>query len=281
MMRKPRAAFTLVELLVVIGIIGLLITLLMPTVTMALLTARKGMTQRIIKDLGMGVQAFHADFGFYPPSKPYDASPTAPKTGDQMGPMPTGAANLVYYVMGPMGKGWGVAGGGGMPQDLLSNPTGARPTRSYGPYYQCASEDLAYETPTAGPFKGKKIAGGFLDAFKPPGKILYCRYDPSATDSATEPVGFVWKDNNYNSAASSLEKNTTNYADPAKMCEIVRKALTTTAPRRFRFARQDYILISPGADGRYGYCRTNDAGEIVPASVEEQNITYDDITNWQ
>jgi prepilin-type N-terminal cleavage/methylation domain-containing protein len=279
-MRKPRAAFTLVELLVVIGIIGLLITLLMPTVTMALLTARKSMTQRIIKDLGLGVQAFHADFGFYPPSKPYDGTPNV--SGDQMGPMPTGAANLVHYLMGPVGKGWGVAGGGGMPQDLLSNPTGARPTRSYGPYYQCASEDLAYETPTAGPFKGKKIAGGFLDAFKPPGKILYYRYDPNATDSATsEAVGFVWRDNNYDSGASSLACNTTNYADQAKMCEIVRKALTTTPPRRFRFARQDYILISPGADGRYGYCKTDDAAEIVPASDEDKSITYDDITNWQ
>ena len=65
---RASAGFTLVELLVVMSIIGLLIGLLLPAVSVAVRAARVGRTKSIIQSLTVGLEAFKDDWGVYPPS---------------------------------------------------------------------------------------------------------------------------------------------------------------------------------------------------------------------
>lgn len=63
-----RRAFTMVELLVVIGVLGVLLALLLPVLSLSRATADRARCAVNLRTLGQGMAAYASDHGVYPPS---------------------------------------------------------------------------------------------------------------------------------------------------------------------------------------------------------------------
>lgn len=210
--RQPARAFTLVELMVVIGIISLLIAIALPAFSAARTAAKRASTEAMISTLSTGADMFHADSalgGAYPPSVMTVVQPN-PINNSQIAVC---GANLLV---------WGLAGAdllgtpgfrdldnsgtnrdifGGWTNDMGSNPaqpqvnlyalSGTKPyhPRS-GPYVdlskvrltkQMAPNSVEFQVPAGG---GYLNSHAFLDAWDQP--ILYYKANPNAKYIADE-----------------------------------------------------------------------------------------------
>ncbi len=66
-----RRAFTLVELLVVVGVIGLLVAILLPSVTRAKLLAKVARAKAELRGIATALMTYHADQEAFPPARTY------------------------------------------------------------------------------------------------------------------------------------------------------------------------------------------------------------------
>ena len=115
---RKSAAFTLVELLVVITIIGILIALLLPAVQAAREAARCTQCANNLKQLGLAMHNYHTALGSFPSGAIWDAS-TWGADGERRGPMgPTWVTMLLPFMeQAPLAdridRSYGFGGGGG------------------------------------------------------------------------------------------------------------------------------------------------------------------------
>jgi hypothetical protein len=160
----------------------------------------------------------------------------------------------------------------------------------------------AYEPPNV-TGESEPVMGAIKDAFGPPGKILYFRYEANP-----EVIGGVIQqnyqvgDNAYkkseetgDNSGSQDKQGRKNFAKQEMLIDAV--AIDTllkdskTGLTIYRYKRDSYVLISPGPDGVYGYVTTGMKGFegiSVPVSLlDAKNSagTYtvnplDDITNF-
>ena len=263
---RASAGFTLVELLVVMSIIGVLIGLLYPAVNAAVTAARVARTQAIIQSLTVGLEAFKADWGVYPPSNNDGAS------GDKLEGGPTGQGKgnqlMALALMGLDGKGWGVkaADQTGAMDWLL--PFGGQARNAYGPYFQQESGAMGY---VKDGFPG--VTAGF---------ILYYRFDPGGNSGVSGLFGKY--EENDNPLGSDKFQDGAGFNDAG---HFRLSAMYTAADGASRWQRPDYLLISPGPDRLYGHVYFDPTNpDDVPraatsAEVGQGKAVYDDVTNFQ
>jgi prepilin-type N-terminal cleavage/methylation domain-containing protein len=287
--QSRKHGFTLIELLMVIAIIGLLIAILVPVLGMAFEVSRKAMTQRILNELDGGVHAFKANFGVYPPSAPKGTPTGTPGIGSlsrpQVGPMQTGAANLVFYLGGPAGMGWGIGGGGTLPFSTQ------KPDRTFGPYYETSGDMVRTQKD---PTSANAVPVAYLDAFQPQGMILYFKAETATIVDPTDPaktrkvLGEVYyvTDNNPIGVASNTDPKI-NYASAASVTQQqsfdqANAILMDDGVTIYKYKRSGYLLVSPGQDGYYGNLRLDTStGNLVPVSTSDYTgkPLFDDQTN--
>lgn len=145
--KAPRRAFTLIELLTVVAIIGLLATILIPAVGSAKTSAKKAQSRSLFNGLSTALVNYQSDYGYYPNIGTIRSGTAA--TTLTTGTNGAGSGNSQELVVALSGR--NLPGGGGGNLDTLN------PRRS--PYYSFAESEFFRNT--SGVVQDGVLADGF------------------------------------------------------------------------------------------------------------------------
>jgi hypothetical protein len=196
-------------------------------------------TEGLFAVLESAIESFRKDWGEFPPSRFTDEPYDMQKYG--------GAGLLAYYLMGPKASGWGG-------EDPQVTPLGGTSGTPY-PAYAGGEWKYLVVTEEMRPIR-------FVDAFKPPKKVLYFRAEPGR-----EPL-FDVRDN---------AVDPTCQAGFASQEQFERLARRKGPDSNRQWVRKDYLLISAGPDRLFGPVVLDG----LPARPEDAaNAKCDDVTNF-
>lgn len=140
--RVNRGAFTLTELMVVIVIIGVLMALLVPAVLKSREQARVAAAKVKMNSMGVAIDSFHRDFGFYlRTDRAFNPTTGRFDDGELYGDFGYSEA-LVQCLTNKWSKGTGDAANVGVSVGGANKIIGNAPV-STGPYMEVKAEDLA------------------------------------------------------------------------------------------------------------------------------------------
>jgi prepilin-type N-terminal cleavage/methylation domain-containing protein len=246
--RRPRAGFTLIEMLVVVVIIIILASIALPMLMKSLSTAKRNRAAQDLQVITVALNAYYADFKSYPTVDPAALAPVPPLTGaDVLGRAVIGPGPAVgsRQADGAEGPGFRAKMGG----------------KVYGPYLKPDS----FKVPTIG--TDTYILDNF---YKRPGDsapmpILYFPALPRkpnvtvakgfVTDQLPGPPAvpalFNWLDNKDVGSATPGDGNELSYTE---MCKILGDTNGDGAINNGEKAADTgpFLLWSPGPDGRFG-----------------------------
>jgi prepilin-type N-terminal cleavage/methylation domain-containing protein len=292
--------FTLIEILVVIGILVALIGLLIPAVFHAYKVAGKTRTAADLALIGTALEAYKQDNnGDYPR---FDDDNTA--GGLNMQPN-RGAILLCRALLGPGGTAVdGADGLGFRPRAINNNGTMVYTGKVYGPYIQSDKFQLSQDTvndpqqqttmlldhegnpilyfPATPGHPNIQSANGFVYTVNPPGnpgspgyaappRPLYNSYD----NTAVPPPAMANPNATFPNGLSLLPENQMQYIMGDRNYNGMIDS--TTMPPEAAVYTGPYILWTAGADGIYGF--GNDPATMMPR-VPAAGMKTDDVTNF-
>lgn len=259
--------FTLVELLVVMGIIAILVSLLLPAITGVMVSVRGAATANVIKNLGFALETFRNDWGVYPPSDNTHPDKLIGVSTEAGTDAAFGYYNLFFALTGPEQRGWGASA---QEPNQNKGPFGGTCTEVKPPYFLPEkASDRAWLDATGG-----TSHWGYVDAFKPGRPIFYFRYEPGDTNPY---------DANDNRPHTGFDVNAQwSFASQIHFEWLVKP---TDPSGTRRWVREDYLLISCGADRYWGFVKQTGSGgtaTIVPALTQADMAiaTCDDVANF-
>ena len=275
--KRKKTAFTLVELLIVLGIIAILVSLLIPALTMVRKVAKETQQKAQITTIELAIVAFKNDYGDYPPSHGWTST-----TGDNIDPAYFGAQTLAEALVGwdLMGfhpkSAWGKDGKDkdGVNMVYLDGTESAAVREKNlkerkGPYLELATANafrlnqLFANIPVSfNPntfvicdvfgVKSVTIGGKTVKAGVP---ILYYKANTSSKTieyrSPDEDLNIYNRKDNYLFFYYLTDEGSSHpLYDSTKFYDYIRDRKVTTV--KWPSRPDSYLLISAGADGLYG-----------------------------
>jgi prepilin-type N-terminal cleavage/methylation domain-containing protein len=272
--KRNKTGFTLVELLTVIAIVAMLVSLLVPSLTLIRNTAKEAKQKVQLTEIGLALTAFRNDYGDYPPSH-WMAPPPAAGALDYCGAQKLTEALLGRDLMGFHPKSdWSAT-------NLTFYPAPPVPTQNLEerkrPYLELATTnafklgDLYGTALTASQlnadtfvicdsFGVKKINIAPGQTAKAGTPILYYRANTASKTIELPAVPYqriynIFDNVPLTSQLMSIADSTQAHqlGNPATMqvfYDYIRDLKVTARPWPYR--PDSYILISAGADGLYG-----------------------------
>jgi type II secretory pathway pseudopilin PulG len=251
--RPSSRGFTLLEILVVVGVIITLIALLIPAIGRVKLSAIKASATSLLGNLQQSLEAYHSQFGSYPPS-------TSSVAYGNMG-VGRGPAMLAQGLMGYLP--YGADGAGSNQGSYALVPPAGEPAYGFRTRNPQMGGDVKGPFIAQDPKSYRVNAAGTDEVFIDPwgNEVLYFRSNRALSTASAAAVTkifdlaanndslFAADDCNKTYAGASLPDVT---AAPAEFFKLITPAASNTYSGGGIITGADsYLLISAGPDGTY------------------------------